>query len=229
VPHFERSEFLARVEQTSQQLEAAGLDGLLIADPANMYYLSGYEGASYFLPQFLVVKVGEAEPYWIGRLQDAAGAKVSAFMNPAHIVGYPEYYVGSKERHPTEFIAQWLQEQGWGKAHIGVEMDSMCFTPRAFENLKTGLPGATFKDAEGLVNRVRKIKSPQELIYLRQAAVISDLTIEVGFAHYDVGVRECDVTATFYRQLIGGRSNLVLRYLLELTALSVTAEVSANV
>ena len=45
----------------------AQLDLIVCADPANMDYLTGYKGWSFYVPQCVLVHADEEHPVWIGR------------------------------------------------------------------------------------------------------------------------------------------------------------------
>ena len=68
---FQRSEYEQRLQRTKSRMEREGIDILLSTDPANMNYLTGYDGWSFYVPQLVVVAIDEAIPYWIGRGIDA--------------------------------------------------------------------------------------------------------------------------------------------------------------
>ena len=46
---FERSEYLERIAAVKRRMDAAGIDVLLISDPCNMNYLTGYDATSYYV------------------------------------------------------------------------------------------------------------------------------------------------------------------------------------
>jgi Xaa-Pro dipeptidase len=73
-----------------------------------------------------------------------------------------------------------------------------------FERLQVGLPNAKFKDGTNLVNRVRLIKSNQEIEYMRRAAKIVERAMDSAITSIEVGVRECDVAANIYQAQISG-------------------------
>ncbi len=45
------------------------------------------------------------EPIWYGRGQDANGAKRTAYLEHDNIIGYPDHYVQSTERHPMDYLS----------------------------------------------------------------------------------------------------------------------------
>ncbi len=149
---FERREYLSRVDRTKERMAARGIDVLLVASPANQFYLTGYDGCSFYTPQMVVVSLAQEEPVWVGRAMDAAGAKFTAFLTPDNVVPYPDTYVGSGERHPMEFVADVVRQRGWDRGAIGVEMDDYYYTARWHEILTRDLPNARLVDAFLLVN-----------------------------------------------------------------------------
>ena len=201
---FEKSEYLARIRKTKQSMADQGVDVLLATNPANMNYLTGYDGWSFYVHQLVVLALDSDEPVWIGRGMDANAAKVTTFLNHDNILGYPDDYVQTPVKHPMDYVADFLKEQGWDKKGIGIEMDSYYFTAACYESLKRNLPNADFKDATTLVNWVRVIKSAQEIEYMKQAARIIEKTMQVAVDMVRPGVRQCDAAAAVYQAKISG-------------------------
>ncbi len=192
--HFSRAEFAARVEKTQQAMERAGIDALIVSDPSNMAWLTGYDGWSFYVHQAVVLPVDD-DPVWFGRSQDANGARRTTWLAPDRIESYADHYVQSTERHPKQVLAEIIERRGWGKRRIGVEMDNYYFSAAAFATLQQGLPNATFRDATYLVNWQRAVKSPQELTYMEQAARIVERMHERIFEKIEPGMRKNDLVA----------------------------------
>lgn len=201
---FEKSEYLVRIRKTKKSMADQGIDVLLATNPANMNYLTGYDGWSFYVHQLVVLALDSDEPVWIGRGMDANAAKVTTFLNHDNILGYPDDYVQTPVKHPMDYVADFLKEQGWDKKGIGIEMDSYYFTAACYESLKRNLPNANFRDATTLVNWVRVIKSAQEIKYMKQAARIIEKTMQVAVDMVRPGVRQCDAAAAVYQAEISG-------------------------
>jgi ectoine hydrolase len=201
---FERSEFLARLEKTKARMEEAGIEVLFVSNEHNMNYLSGYDGHSAYVPQFLFVIQDEEEPLWVGREMDIGCATNSAFMDSSRIVGYPEGYIGNPQMNPMAFMADRVRERGWADRRLGVELGSGEMTPAGYRDLQGFLSESRFVDAGLLVNRVRGVKSPQELTYMRQAGMISDLAMRTAIDTIREGVRQCDAAAAVTAALVRG-------------------------
>ncbi|MFQ3545952.1 M24 family metallopeptidase [Halobacillus rhizosphaerae] len=201
---FDILEYNQRLKGTKQRMADKGIEVLLITDPANMNYLSGYDAWSFYVHQMMVIIIDEPQPLWIGRFQDANGARATTWIYDENVIAYPDYYVHSTTHHPMDFIAEILTQIGEGKRNIGVEMDHYYFTGKALEQLKKGLPDAKFHDGSLLVNQVRMIKSDQEIEYMRRAAKIAELAMTRGVESIRPGVRECDTAADIYYNLVKG-------------------------
>ncbi|QIE57806.1 ectoine hydrolase DoeA [Pikeienuella piscinae] len=197
IPFFPTEEYLARIEKTRVAMEAHGLDLILVSDPSNMAWLTGYDGWSFYVHQCVMLGL-EGEPVWFGRMQDANGAKRTVFMSYDNIVGYPDNYVQSTERHPMDYIAAKIADRGHGAARIGVEMDNYWFSAAAYASLQKNLPNAKFSDATGLVNWRRAVKSERELDYMRNAARIVERMHQRIFDLVEPGIRKCDLVAEIY-------------------------------
>ena len=201
---FEEPEYLARIARTKAAMERQAIDVLLSVNPANMCYLTGYDGWSFYVHQAVILALEAEQPIWVGRGMDANAAKVTTFLAHDNIIGYPDDYVQSTEKHPMDFMADLLKARGWDKGRIGVEMDAYYFTAAAMDALTRGLPNASFADAGRLVNWVRVVKSPQEIDVMRQAARIIERVMGVAIDTIEPGVRQCDAAAAIYRAQMTG-------------------------
>ncbi|PFP29239.1 ectoine hydrolase DoeA [Bacillus sp. AFS073361] len=201
---FSTIEYKERIRKTKERMIQKGIDVLLITDPANINYLSGYDGWSFYVHQMLVLIVDEDQPMWIGREMDANAAKVTTWLYRDNIIPYPDEYVQSESKHPMDFVASILREIGHDNRSIGVEMENYYFSAKCYEQLKKGLVNATFTDATLLVNWVRLIKSDAEIAYMKKAAIIVEKAMQAGIELIQEGIRECDVAAKiFYTQITG--------------------------
>jgi ectoine hydrolase len=200
---FSRAEYAERLVKTRSAMAKAGLELLVVSDPSNMAWLTGYDGWSFYVHQCVLVPP-DGEPVWFGRRQDANGAKRTAWLAHDNIVGYPDHYVQSPDRHPMEVLARQIAERGWERLSIGVEMDNYWFSAAAYATLQRQLPNARFGDATALVNWQRAVKSPQELEYMRRAARVVEAMHQRILDRIEPGMRKCDLVAEIYDAAIRG-------------------------
>ena len=201
--HFTTEEFAERLAKTRVAMDAAGIEVLSVTDPSNMAWLTGYDGWSFYTPQCVLVGP-DGGPIWFGRYMDSIGALRTTYMPADDIIGYPDHYVMSTERHSSEYLAQKIQERGWGSLRIGVEMDGFYYSPRAHQSLVENLPEATFSDATALVNWQRSVKSAQEIVYMRIAGQIVENMHARILERMEVGMRKNDLIAEIYHASIVG-------------------------
>lgn len=201
--NFDQAEYDDRIARTRAAMEKQGIDLLIVSDPSNMAWLTGYDGWSFYVHQ-CVVLAKEGAPIWYGRGQDANGAKRTVFMDHDHIIGYPDHYVQSTERHPMDYLSGLIEERGWGRLSIGVEMDNYYFSAACMESLRAHLPNARFVNANALVNWQRAVKSPREIEYMRRAARIVEAMHARIFELVEPGLRKNELVAEIYRTAIRG-------------------------
>ncbi len=200
---FTQAEFDGRIAKTRAAMQAKNIELLIVSDPSNMAWLTGYDGWSFYVHQCVLLGL-EGEPVWFGRGQDRNGAMRTCFMQHDNIIGYPDHYVQSSSQHPMDYLsaridelAKPAQSTGGGLA-VGVELDNYWFSAAAYLSLKQGLPDANFIDATALVNWQRAVKSDQELEYMRVAGKFVAKMHHRIFENIEPGMRKCDLVADIY-------------------------------
>ena len=201
---FETSEYERRVKDVKQRMAEAGFDLLICQDPANMAWLTGFDGWSFYTPQAVLVHLEEASPLWFGRAQDAKSARITTDLPDDNIIAFSEPLVHHPTAHPFDELCDLVVARGWGGARIGVELDAHYFTARAHQHLVKGLADATLSDNQGLVNWARLVKSEAELQYMREAGRIVSDAMDKALARLQPGVRQFEVIADVYHAQISG-------------------------
>lgn len=200
---FDRAEYADRLLRVRSAMDAAGIDLLVVTDPANMYWVTGYDAWSFYSHQAVVV-FGDAEPIWWGRDLDVAGARLTTWLADDRAIGYPESLVQSPPDHPHDHLATVIAASGHTAARIGVEFDAPYLTAAAAAALARGLPDTDLVDATGLVNRARAVKSAAELEYMRLAASISARAHDAIAAMIEPGLPRHRLAAEIARVTIEG-------------------------
>lgn len=201
---FDKTEFRKRLHNTKTEMQKREIDILISTNPANMNYLSGYDGYSFYVIQGVIVLLDEPEPIWIGRNMDVPGAAFFTWLSPENIIGYSDDYVQSDTKHPMHFFADVLIGKGVKNKRIGLEWSQDSLSVTSFMELQKKLPDCRFKDASFLVNHVRMIKSDTEIHYMKQAGEITVNAMKIAFDSIHEGVKESDVAARIYQTLIKG-------------------------
>jgi len=201
---FTKDEYQQRVRKTKEMMDKIGMEMLLVMDPANMNYLTGYDGWSFYVHQGVIVSLDADYPFWFGREQDSNGARITTWLPDGAIHGYPDKYVQSRYTHTMHWVVDLLREKRLEKKRFGLEMDGYWFNARMYITLSEELPQALLMDGTNLVNWVKTVKSPSEIAYMKQAAQISENVMKVAMDEIDVGIWEKDVAAKVSAAQIAG-------------------------
>ena len=200
--NFSLEEFQKRITKTRKKMLSTGLNTLIISDPSNMNWLTGYDGWSFYVHQAVILSL-DGDPVWWGRGMDANGAKRTVFMESKNIHGYEDTYVQNPEKHPMLDLAKLIKDLQLNEGNIGVEMDNYWFSASAFFTLKKELD-VKFVDVTGLVNWQRAIKSKTEIVYMKQAAKIVEHMHEVVVEKAVVGMPKNELIADVYHASVSG-------------------------
>ena len=79
--HFSRQEYQIRIAKTRKAMEAAGVEFIIVSDPSNMAWLTGYDGWSFYVHQAVSCWALRASLYGSGAVHGRATAPTGpAFM-----------------------------------------------------------------------------------------------------------------------------------------------------
>jgi ectoine hydrolase len=188
------AEYADRLRRVREAMAQRAFGALVVCDPANLFYLTGYNAWSFYTPQCLLVGA-DGQAHLFARAQDAAGAAYTCNLPDDRIHGYPEELVHRPGVHPFDWISAEIRGLVPAGDLIGVECDAHFFSPRAYFALERGLPANRLVDSAELVNWVRVVKSPHEVRQLRIAGTIVEHAMRTACESVRPGRRQCDVAA----------------------------------
>jgi ectoine hydrolase len=201
---FTVQEYSTRLSNVKARMAREGIDLLIVTDPANLYYLTGYDAFTYYTPQYLLVHVEAEWPLWIGRLMDAPGGLITTHLPEEQVLAYPEDMIQATDRHPVQFVMREIEKRGWRKARIGLEYCSWYLGAHVAHMFEDAYGVRKLPDAGLLINRVRCIKSEAELGYMKEAGRIVENAMRAGIDKVREGTRECEVAAAIaHAQIMG--------------------------
>lgn len=201
---FSPAEFEQRLARTRTRMAERGMDHLVVTDPANLYYLTGFDACSFYNPQALVVPADGPLAFFC-REVDATSAWQTSNLDESQVFGYPERFVQKPDVHPMDWIAATLQDLLAGSAIVGVENESPQYTIRAHDALVAGLGrGIAVRSTPSIVNWVRAVKTPAEIEVMRAAGRITERIFEAATEAIRPGVRQSDAVAEIYAAQIRG-------------------------
>jgi Xaa-Pro dipeptidase len=201
--NFTVEEYLERLSKVKASMAQRNIETLLISDPSNMHWLTGYDGWSFYVHQGIIVSLALPQPIWWGRGMDGNGAKLTTYLNADSIRPYQDDYVQNPHKHPMSFVISILKEKGLEKKTLGVELDNYWFSGKCYTTLASEL-GKPPVDATGLTNWCRLIKSPQEIAYLKQASKVCENVMTTAFNSIRPDKLERAAAANVYHACVMG-------------------------
>jgi Xaa-Pro dipeptidase len=203
---FSREEYQSRLKKVRASMSERSLDAMLIGDPANMNWLTGFDAWSFYVPQVMLV-LHDEEPIWMGRNMDAGAVPLTTYLEASSVMPYPEDFVQQDNKHPMEVVAGFLQEKRLEGKRIGYESDTYFFSPKSLDCLQKGVPNANWIDADRMVNWCRVVKSDAEIMVMREASRLVEGAMTVAYENIAPGVRQCDLMAKILAAQVGGNEH----------------------
>lgn len=188
---FPREEYDARMSRIRSALASRNLDAALFTGPENIFYLTGQQTPGYYTFQCLVVSRDDAPLFLLRQLE------LTNFLRNSFIEEYETYGDGVT---PAGLVVETLKKKGLADRAIALEKGGWFLPISFYEALSSALP--SLADATGLVEVLRRVKSPVELAALEESARQADAGITAGLSAIRVGATENDVVAEMMRAAI---------------------------
>tara|TARA_Y100000590_G_scaffold469323_2_gene656164 strand:- start:237 stop:1388 length:1152 start_codon:yes stop_codon:yes gene_type:complete len=196
--HFTKKEFLERKSRVISQLKEQNLDGLLMFRQESMYWLTGYDTFGYVYFQSLIL-TSKGDLILLTRAPDLRQAQNTSIINDIRI------WVDEEKSNPSEELKKILLELNLEKSNLGVEYEAYGLTGRNAINLNNTLQNfAKLHDKSELVSRLRLVKSPAEIIYVKKAAELADSALDAAWKFSHSGENEAKILAEMQSVIFEG-------------------------
>src|SRR5262249_32264430 len=146
---------LTRLQQT---LAAARLDALVVSGIANVRYLTGFTGSTALL---LVTQQDDAVLFADGRYRIQARQEVQGKVVAARGL-LARALIGSIKRRRLGRLA----------------FDHRRASSELYDTLRSGLPGSRLEPLAGAVEKLRAVKSPEEIALIRRSVALNSAVFE---------------------------------------------------
>lgn len=192
---FSVEEYRDRLSRTQQKMAEEGFDGLVISDPSNLIYLTGYRTilyASKFRP-FLAVIPQNGDPVLVlPNLEVGIGIKSSWV---ADVRGWGKG-LRADAPDPYVLVGDALREKGLANGRIGIELghgQRLGMNQDQFQELKAQAPNVEWGNVADVMWPVRLVKSDQEIEYIRRACDATDIAWTKAAEACGEGVSEREI------------------------------------
>ncbi len=196
--HFDAAELPARRKAATDQLEAQGLDGILIFKQESMYYLTGYDTFGFCFFQCLYLGV-DGGCFLLTRAPDLRQAEHTSDIKDIKI------WVDGEAVNPTKDLKVALTEYGVGGKRIGCEYNSYGLPAYYGKLLDEQLSQfCDLIDTSTLISALRVVKSAAEIEYVKKAAQLADDAMDAAKQTAGAGVFEGDILAAMQGAVFKG-------------------------
>jgi len=197
--HFAPAELADRRRAASGELAGRGLDGLLVFRQESMYYLTGYDTFGYVFFQCLYMGADGETLTLLTRTPDVRQAEHTSVIQDIRV------WYDAEDANPAVDLRGILEEHGLRGKRLGIETDAYGLTGYNLKRVEAALDGfCELVEASDLVTRLRAVKSPAEIEYVREAARLADLGLDRAVETAGSGVFEGDVLAALQGAIFEG-------------------------
>ncbi|HVO92579.1 MAG TPA: M24 family metallopeptidase, partial [Terriglobales bacterium] len=190
-PRFSNTEYIRRHTAIREAMDQEGLDAILISGArgsSEVHYLSNYLAQS---PCWLLFPRKEEPTVFIHFFNHQPCAKAQSMIRDVRWYGPA----------PVPTLADEIRKRGLGKSKIGlVSMRGMAYGH--VTALQRQFPEAEFVEFGPQFGHIRRVRSEEELIYLRKSGYLTDLACEALENHLRPGLTEHDVLSIVYSAYI---------------------------
>lgn len=195
---FPQEEFARRQAALRQVMAAKGIDLYLTSSAENVYWLSGQQTPGYYTFQCLGIPL-EGEAFLVNRGLETFNARANTRLSS--IEGYGD------ADDPAVAVANALQARGWRGKRVAIDKNAWFLTVNLYTRLAAAF--GEFLDGAGLVEPLRRVKSPLELAAMEKAALANDAGMGAGLALVRAGVNENTVAAAVMQASIAAGGEYV--------------------
>lgn len=189
-PPFSAEEYSVRLASVQQSMVKEQLDILIITEPENIYYMTGYQTVGAPEVQALMV-AKDGNMYFLTRKLEVTNAYRSNLKDKVEV--YADYESGIHK-----LCSVLLQNSPDAKV-AGLEFKSRRLTSEQRHLLETTLP-YSFVDCSNLIPRLRLIKSRAEIAIMKRAAEICTSGVKAGLAS-KVHMTESQIAGNVYKAM----------------------------
>lgn len=192
---FDESEFAQRLARVQAGMAEHELDALLVTDPSNVYYLTGYQTFGN-AQQFLVVPRADA-PVFVLRELESPLVRYTTWLSD--VISFAD----------SEPLLEALKRGCRIRAPfrtVGMDYQSASLPVSLHQAIIAEFPQWRVSDGKGIIERCRSVKSSAEHALCREAARLTDLGMAAAIEASVAGANENTVAAAAGEAMISAGS-----------------------
>jgi len=195
---FTKEEFSSRKTKVLKSMKEQNIDALLMFRQESMYWLTGYDTFGFVFFQTLILdKKGNL--ILLTRAPDLRQAQNTSNIQDIRI------WVDKDNSNPTNDLKIILDELNLKGKNLGAEYDAYGLTGRNSMLLNSSLKDyCKLEDQSELITKLRVVKSLEEIVYVKKAALLADKVLERVWKIAKAGVSESKILAEMQSVVLEG-------------------------
>lgn len=170
---------------------------MLVFAQESHYWLTGYDTGGFVFFQCAIVTADDRPMVLLTRRPDLIQARLTSTIEDIRI------WWDADDADPARDLKAILAELGLAGSRIAVELNTHGLTGWNLWRVQRALDGwCTLEDDGQLIRRLRLVKSPAELGYVRKAAEILDASLNEVIAAARPGILESDLKAVYLASIL---------------------------
>ncbi|MCG7198904.1 Xaa-Pro peptidase family protein [Marinobacter pelagius] len=195
---FTEKEFDQRLARVRNCMVREDFGALLLTDPSDIFYLTGYSTFEVSVHVALVVT------------QEELLLQVPSIeMGPAMVTTRVARVSGYRWEGIGEVLEPLVQVLNDGVETVGIDAWHGSLRQGVLEGLKARMPGVRFLNNGGLLKKIRIVKSGAEIGFLRESARITEQGLRAAVAAVRPGLTDNDIAAVGARALLEAGSEFM--------------------
>jgi Xaa-Pro aminopeptidase len=195
---FPEQEFAERLTRVRDRMAREDFGALLLTDPSDIFYLTGYSTFEVAVHVALVVTQ-----------EDMLLQVPSIEMGPAMVTTRVARVSGYRWEGIGEVLEPLVEVLNDGIETVGIDVWHGSLRQGVLEGLKARMAGVRFLNNGGLLKQIRIVKSEAEIDFLRQSARITAEGLKAAVAAIRPGITDNDIAAEGARALLEAGSEFM--------------------
>ncbi len=196
--HFSQEEFIARKSKVLKSMQEQNIDALLMFRQESMYWLTGYDTFGYVFFQTLILDL-KGNVILLTRAPDLRQAQNTSNIEDIRI------WIDKDGSSPTDDLRIILDELNLKGKKLGIEYEAYGLTGRNALRLNKSLKSyCSIEDRSDLITKLRVVKSKEEIVYVKKAALLADKALDVVWKYAKAGISESKILAEMNKVIFEG-------------------------
>lgn len=184
---FTVAEYQRRLASVRAEMALRELEALVIFSPANIYYLTGHHSVDSWEYRAAII-CHDRDPVLLLYNFERGRFLTSSWLEDAIFYGPMD--------DPVQSLAVALKEQVADRSAVGIEVSAPNLNVVTYQRIEEKLGSVRLVATDRLVDRIRMVKSEEELSCIRHAAEMTKIGLRQGISSVREGVSDSELIAT---------------------------------